>query len=286
MNIKYLIALLRPKQWIKNLILFAALVFSRNLFDFGLFLKTFCGFLTFCLFSSSVYIINDIADREKDRLHPQKKLRPLASGKLSLSAAAGLLAVILSAAIFFSYMLKPAFMVMGLLYLVLMLAYTFFLKNIVILDVLTISIGFVIRGVTGSILINVYFSNWLLLCTILLALFLALQKRKAELLNVTSGESGSRKTLTYYTPDFINEMLNVVTSCTLMSYCLYTLSYDHTELMTTIPVVLYGIFRYQYLSGKGLTEAPEHVLLRDKPLLVTVLIWVVMCVFILYAGIF
>lgn len=282
--LKALIKIMRPKQWTKNLLVFAALLFSNNLFDMDLFKLSIFGFFLFCMFSGSVYIINDIVDIEKDRMHPKKCSRPLPAGLISIRQAWLLVMVIFSLTVLVSYRLSPLFASMGIAYFVLVCLYSFYLKNIVILDVMTIALGFVLRAVAGTVLIGVRISPWLLLCTILLSMFLALHKRKSEMELVAKGSKGSRKILEDYTPELINDMLHIVTSSTVMAYSLYTFTGAHSVyMMGTIPFVIYGIFRYQYIvHTKDMGENPELILLNDVPLIVNIVLWVISCVVILY----
>ncbi|MTI53304.1 decaprenyl-phosphate phosphoribosyltransferase [Geosporobacter ferrireducens] len=283
-TIKALIRIMRPKQWTKNLIVFAALLFSDNLFNMELLKLSVSGFFLFCMFSGSVYVINDIVDIEKDRKHPKKCKRPLPAGHISVRQALGFVIIIFSLTVLASYRLNPLFSAIGIAYFILVTFYSFYLKNVVILDVMTIALGFVLRAVGGTVLIHVKISPWLLLCTILLSMFLALHKRKSELELVANGNKGSRKILEDYTPELINDMLHIVTSSTVMAYSLYTFTGTHSiYMMSTIPFVIYGIFRYQYIAHtKDMGENPELVLLNDIPLIVNILLWVVSCIVILY----
>ncbi|AOT70150.1 decaprenyl-phosphate phosphoribosyltransferase [Geosporobacter ferrireducens] len=283
-TIKSLIRIMRPKQWTKNLIVFAALLFSDNLFNMELLKLSVSGFFLFCMFSGSVYVINDIVDIEKDRKHPKKCKRPLPSGHISVKQAIGFVIIIFTLTVLASYRFNPLFAAIGIAYFILVTFYSFYLKNVVILDVMTIALGFVLRAVGGTVLIHVKISPWLLLCTILLSMFLALHKRKSELELVANGNKGSRKILEDYTPELINDMLHIVTSSTVMAYSLYTFTGTHSiYMMGTIPFVIYGIFRYQYIAHtKDMGENPELILLNDIPLIVNILLWVVSCVVILY----
>ena len=283
-TINALIKIMRPKQWTKNLLIFAALLFSDNLFNVDLLKLCIFGFFLFCMFSGSVYVLNDIVDLEKDRSHPKKCKRPLPAGHISVKQALGFIIMIFILTVFASYRLNPLFSVIGIAYFILVTLYSFYLKNIVILDVMTIALGFVLRAVAGTVLIGVRISPWLLLCTILLSMFLALHKRKSEMALVVNGNNGSRKILQDYTPALINDMLHIVTSSTVMAYSLYTFTGTHSVyMMVTIPFVIYGIFRYQYIvHTKDMGENPELILLNDVPLIVNIVLWVVSCVVILY----
>ena len=275
-----LLVSLRPKQWVKNLLLFAGLLFTldqhhtaRQFADVAL------GFVLFSGLSSVVYLINDLADRESDRRHPKKRRRPIASGELSPLLALSAAAVLGVAGLIGAFGLGLRFGSIALLYFVVTLGYTFRFKHIVILDVLVLAAGFVFRAVAGTFVINVGISPWLILCTLMLALFLGLSKRRAELISVQlSGTPGTRRILEEYSPALLDQMIVIVTSVSLMSYSLYTvnspMAQTHHYLMLTIPFVIYGIFRYLYLMHRhSLGESPDAVLVEDKPMLINVLLW-------------
>ncbi len=278
--LRALLASLRPKQWTKNLLLFAGLLFTldqhhsaRQVQDAAL------GFVLFSLLSSVVYLINDLADRESDRRHPKKKRRPIASGELSPGLALMAAWVVGIGGLAGSFALGLRFGLIALLYFALTCAYSFRLKHIVLIDVLVLAAGFVFRAVAGAFAVGVAISPWLILCTLMLALFLGLSKRRAELLSVTqAGSMGTRPILEEYSPEMLDQMIVIVTSSLLMSYALYTIASPaavaHHYLMATIPFVIYGIFRYLYLMHRhALGESPDTVLLEDRPMLVNVLLW-------------
>ncbi|QEK13253.1 decaprenyl-phosphate phosphoribosyltransferase [Crassaminicella thermophila] len=279
-----LVKTMRPKQWTKNLLLFAAILFSNNLFNFYLLKLSIAGFMLFCMISGNVYILNDLVDKEKDKLHPKKCMRPIPSGEVSIGQAIVFLFISVLSSFYMSYKIGFLFFLVGLIYFLWVTLYSFVLKHVVILDVMSISIGFVLRAVAGAVLIGVRISPWLLLCTFLLSLFLALHKRKSEMELILSGNKTSRKILEEYTPELLNDMLHIVTSSTVMAYALYTFTASHSiYMMATIPFVIYGIFRYQYIiHKKGLGENPELVLLSDKPLIIDILLWAFCCTIILY----
>lgn len=287
---KYLILTLRPRQWTKNLILFAGLIFSQNLFNPVLFSKTLFAFLVFCLLSGAVYLVNDIVDIEKDRKHPEKKKRPLASEKLSLKvanwAALGLPIICL----LLSFVLNRQFLFVAISYYLMMLAYTFFLKKKVILDVMTIAFGFVLRALAGAAAIEVQVSSWFLICTILLALFLGLAKRRHELRLLEGKAAAHRESLSSYSPQLLDQLIAAVTSSTILAYALYTqgaetvVRFGTTNMVYTLPFVVYGIFRYLYLMYvKEHGGSPEKVLFSDKPMLANVLLYLIAASVILYA---
>ena len=275
-----LMAAMRPKQWTKNLILFAGLLFTLDIPHTRAQVELVLGgFLIFCLLSSVVYLINDVADRDSDKLHPKKRFRPIASGELSVGTAIGAAIVIGIASLIAAFRASPLFGVTALIYFVLTIAYSFRLKHVVILDVLVLAAGFVLRAIAGVVLIHAAISQWLILCTLMLALFLGLSKRRAELLATQqAGVAGTRRILGEYSAAMLDQMIVIVTSACLMSYCLYTVQSDaaksHHLLMLTIPSVLYGIFRYLYLMHRHmLGESPDAVLLEDRPTLINVALW-------------
>ncbi len=287
--LKQIIISLRPKQWTKNLVIFAGLVFSGSLFQVPSLLPAIGAFAVFCLLSSAVYLINDVCDMGRDRLHPVKCKRPIAAGLLSPRAAMTTAALITLAALSAAWMLGPGFAVVCLVYLLLFLSYSMFLKNIVILDVLLIAVGFVLRAIAGAVVINVRISSWLLVCTILLALFLGLCKRRDELVKLADAATGHRRILDEYSPYLLDQMIAVVTASTLMAYALYTMAdetiqkFNTTHLHLTIPFVIYGIFRYLYLiHRKEHGGNPSLTLLTDRPLLINILLWTITVILIIY----
>ncbi|ACA54045.1 decaprenyl-phosphate phosphoribosyltransferase [Clostridium botulinum] len=285
MDIKGIIALMRPKQWIKNFFVFAAIIFSGNLTNENILKNNIITFILFCLTSSTIYIFNDIVDLEKDKKHPEKKNRPLPSGRVSKSTAIIMNIVILFTVLFCSYkFVDYKIMYIYLLYIVMNIFYCFKLKNVVILDVMVITFGFVLRMESGSLATKVSVSPWLFLCTILLSLFLALNKRKSEIITLKDKRGSHRKILEEYSVELIDNMLTIVTPSILISYCIYTFSSVQSKrMMYTIPFVLYGIFRYQYLmNNHNLGGKPEDVFGKDKPFLVNMVLWVISVVVIIY----
>lgn len=280
---------LRPDQWTKNLFVFAGLLFGRELFNPVALGRTAAAFACFCLLSGVVYVVNDIMDREADRRHPIKSSRPIASGAISpvwAGAGAAILAIV---ALTGSFLLGRWFGLVAVSYLALLSLYSGPLKHIVIVDVLTIAIGFVLRAVAGAVVIAVPISNWLLVDMILLALFLGLSKRRHELVMLADGAIGHRPILGEYSPYLLDQMIAVVTASTLMSYIFYCISPETSQkfgtdlLGLTIPFPLYGIFRYLYLvhqrEGGG---SPSEMLVNDRPLLVCVALWALAVVMIVY----
>lgn len=279
------IELMRPKQWIKNFFVFAAIIFSGNFLKLELLKDNLFTYVMFCIGSSVVYILNDIVDIEKDRCHPDKRNRPLPSGRVSKNTAyvlAGLLFVLVGC---FSYILLDVrILFIILLYIIVNICYTFKLKNVVIIDVMTIAFGFVLRVESGSIATGTNVSPWLFLCTVLLSLFLALNKRKSELIVLKDRSSSSRRILAKYSVENINKMLTIVNPSILMAYCLYTFSSIQSDTMIfTIPFVLYGIFRYEYLMDrKNIGGKPEDVFEKDIPFLINILLWIGAVIIIIY----
>lgn len=286
--LKQLLITMRPKQWTKNLFIFPALVFDLKLLDPAYVSKTILAFILFCILSGSVYLINDLADIEKDRQHPVKRNRPLPSGKLRRSWAIIAAVVLPVIALALSFLLKPLFGLVGLSYFILFLAYSFLLKNIVILDVLIIATGFVLRVAAGSVVAEAErFSPWLYVCITLLALFVGLGKRRNEVILLDANALQHRKVLREYSPQLLDEMMALVTSSTLIAYSLYTFSAENLpankSMMLTIPFVVYSIFRYLYLiHQKNLGGSPEEILIRDIPFIISNLSWIIVVVFILY----
>ena len=284
-----LLVSLRPGQWTKNLFVFAGLVFGRKLLDPVAALHSALAFAIFCALSGVVYLVNDVADRESDARHPLKRNRPIASGALPASTALVAAAVLLVTALAAAYRLDARFFLDALAYVVLLGLYSAWFKHVVIIDVLTIAIGFVLRVSAGALVIHVPISPWLLVCTILLALFLALSKRRHELVLLADGATGHRRILQEYSPYLLDQMIGVVTASTLMAYILYATSTETAErfgtslLGLTIPFPLYGIFRYLYLvhlkEGGG---SPSELLLTDRPLLLCVALWAVAAAVIIY----
>ncbi len=274
-----LLKTMRPRQWTKNLVIFAALVFDGQLLDFRAGLRTFIGFIIFCLVSGAVYIINDLADIEADRRHPEKRQRPLASGALSPNIALIYTAILLAIVIPASWLLSRHFALIALGYFALNLAYSKWLKHIPLIDVLTIAFGFVLRVAAGVVLIQVArFSPWLYVITTLGALYLGFGKRRAELALLADEANSHRRVLDGYTIPLLDQFITIVSATTIIAYSLYTffapnLPENHT-MMLTIPFVLYGVFRYLYLiQVTHQAGAPEEVLLSDRPLQLTIVLW-------------
>ena len=288
MALQSLLISMRPKQWLKNVLIFTALVFDEKLFDKQAFLATFSGFILFCLISSSVYLLNDITDVEADRQHPTKRNRPIASGELKISTARWAVILILLISIPLAYLLSPSFCLILLVYLVLNLSYSRWLKHVVIIDVFVLASFYVLRVVAGLTLIDVTrFSPWLYVVTTLLALYIGLGKRRAELTLLSDGAHTHRRVLDGYSLPLLDQYITIVSATTIVAYSLYTFSAPNLPsnhaMMLTIPFAIYGILRYLYLvqtnQGGG---APEEELFSDRPLQITILLWGSVVVLILY----
>ena len=289
MKIRDAVNSMRPSQWIKNLFVFAPLIFAQKFFDFFLILKTIGAFLLFCILSSAIYILNDLLDIEEDKIHPRKSKRPIALCKISKNQAISIFIALSVVSLSLAFWLNKYFFIAALTYFILQLAYSIKLKRIVIVDVFIIAAGFVIRIVAGGIVIEVPISSWLLICTMLLALFLAMSKRRHELVILENMASNHRSSLKEYSSYLLDQMIAVVTASTLIAYCLYTISAETVEkfetknLIFTVPFVLYGIFRYLYLiHHKEKGGSPESLVIKDKPLLIDILLWIGTILFILY----
>lgn len=278
------IAVLRPKQWTKNLLVFAALIFSIKIVTVDMWIKCIAGFLLFCSVSGCVYVLNDYLDREADSRHPEKKHRPIASGRLKPKGALAFGCILLIGSLLMAFALNPWFSLLLLGYFMINIAYSVKLKHIVIIDIMIIAFGFVLRAIGGGLVIDIAFTPWFLICTMLLALFLAISKRRHELYLLSENKGEHRRVLEQYSPELLNQLNSIVTTAAIMSYSLFTFTSGHTiHLMWTIPLVMYGIFRYLYLihmKGKG--GRPEEILLEDGHILSTVMLFAVMVVVILY----
>jgi 4-hydroxybenzoate polyprenyltransferase len=284
-----LIKTMRPKQWVKNVFIFAPLTFDVKLFNLYYLAKTMAGFVLLCLISGAVYIVNDLADIEQDRQHPEKCKRPLPSGQLSTRVALAAAVVMPLLGLPLGFLLDPIFG--GLLtgYLLIQLAYSFWLKNIVIVDVMLVASGFILRVAAGVPLVKAErFSPWLYICMMLLALLIGFGKRRHELVLLKENANMHRQSLQDYNLPLLDHIISIVTASTLLAYALYTFSApnlppNHT-MMLTLPFVLYGIFRYLYLIHvKGMGGAPEEIALSDRPLQATVVLWGLSVIIVMYA---
>ncbi|MEP0828621.1 MAG: decaprenyl-phosphate phosphoribosyltransferase [bacterium] len=284
-----IIKLIRPSHWVKNGVVLAGLIFAGKAETPPLLQNALLAFVAFCLLSSAVYVLNDLVDRKRDRMHPLKKNRPIASGKVS-SAKAVIVAVVLAGSgVALALVISQAFLTVALAFLAINIFYTVILKNIVIIDVMTIAAGFVLRAYGGVVAIQVVFSEWLLITTFVLALFLGLGKRRHELTFLQDSAASHRQILEKYSPYLLDQLIGVVTASTVITYFFYTMSREvqdklHTPyLFVTIPFVIYGIFRYLYLVHKEAQGgSPTTMLLTDLPLLIDVVLWLASVVVILY----
>jgi len=282
------LASLRPRQWVKNLFVFAGLVFGQQLFTPAVWTAG-AAFLVFCGLSGAVYLLNDVADREQDRLHPDKRLRPIAAGRLAPGPAVAAAVVLIVAGLAAAAWLSRPFALAAAAYVGLLAAYSAWLKHVVIVDVLVVALGFVLRAVAGALAVEVAISGWLLICTILLALFLALGKRRHEVLTLEADAARHRPILAEYSAGLLDQMIAVVTASTVTAYALYTMSpetvakFRTTLLPVTLPFVLYGIFRYLYLLyRRQLGGNPSEIVFSDRALLVNTLAWLAVTLAVIY----
>jgi 4-hydroxybenzoate polyprenyltransferase len=280
---------LRPRQWVKNLFVFGGLVFGRQLFTPAALWTALAAFVVFCALSGAMYLLNDVADRDKDRLHPDKRHRPIAAGRLPVRAAVATAVALIVAGLAAADWLSRPFALAAVAYVVLLSAYSAWLKHVVIVDVLVVALGFVLRAAAGALAIGVAISGWLLICTILLALFLALGKRRHEVLTLEGNAAAHRPILAEYSAGLLDQMIAVVTASTVTAYALYTMSPEtvakfHTPLLpATLPFVLYGVFRYLYLLyQRQLGGNPSDIVVHDRPLLLNTLLWLVVVLLIIY----
>ncbi|MGB7053920.1 MAG: decaprenyl-phosphate phosphoribosyltransferase [bacterium] len=282
------IRLLRPTQWLKNVFVFAGLIFSRQFLNVDSIEKSIFAFVVFSILSSSGYIINDILDYKEDKAHPVKSKRPIAAGKVHRGLAALIAVFLFVLSLVGAYLLGNHFLYVCLIYSGLMISYSVGIKNLVILDVLFVAVGYVLRAIAGAVVIAVEISSWLLLCTLLIALFLVISKRRTEIVLLGEGATKHRKILSQYSLGLLNQMIAIVTAACIVAYCLYTLApetvnkFGTRNLIYTIPFVIYGIFRYLYITFQKVeTDIPERVLISDLPLQLCLLAWFVTCVLIL-----
>jgi 4-hydroxybenzoate polyprenyltransferase len=281
---------LRPRQWTKNGLLFIALAFTLNLQESALLLKTVVAFVCFCALSSAGYLLNDVVDVEADRAHPTKRLRPIAAGLVPVNLALGLGFLLVLVGLVGTFMIGLLLGLLALAYILLTAVYSTTLKHIVLLDIFGIAGGFVLRAAAGAVAIDVPISPWLYIATLLGALLIALGKRRTEIETLgVEAAVGHRRNLESYSIEFIDQLILVISSAALMTYALYTFSAENLpknhSMMVTIPVVMYGMFRYLFLVREGdVGAAPEDLLFRDKPLLIAVVVWAFLAVTMLYLG--
>lgn len=283
------IRLLRLPQWIKNIILFAGLIFGKKITDESAVLSAVSAYFLFSIIASCQYAINDFLDREEDATHPEKKHRPLASGELDVTFAMLLTGIILPLALVGSYMLSPAFAAIVGFYLVFNIFYSKYLKHMVILDVMSISIGFMLRAIAGAVVVGVAFSSWLLLCTFMLSLFWGFSKRRGELYLLEGDAGKHRKILNEYSVSFLDLMMGIVATMTLMSYVMYTISpttiqnLGTDKMVYTVPIVVYAIFRSLYIIYiKNMGHNPTRAILTDRAVLLSGILWLIIVFLLMY----
>ena len=288
-SIKYVLISMRPKQWVKNLFVFVGLIFSRNLMDPHLFVKVTLGFALFSLMASSVYLFNDIRDIEKDRNHRGKRKRPIAAEKLKISTAFMCSATFTVVSLVIGFWLDPKFFAILAIYGIVNVAYSIRLKQMVIVDIMIIAFGFVLRVIAGTVIAGVSPSDWLIICTMTISLFLGFSKRRQELVLAGDNAGEQRLVLENYSVPFLDQMIAVVTGCTVISYALYTVSsetvarFGTRNLVFTIPFVLYGIFRYLYLVYHKVSgENPTELIMKDTPSVVNVVLWFIVVLIVVY----
>jgi len=279
--------LLRPQQWIKNIFVFAGLIFSRQFHDATSLLRSAGAFIVFSLLSSGGYIINDVLDYREDRFSPAKSKRPVASGAIARGRALGLGILLIAVSVALSFFINRYFLVVGLVYLALMVLYSLKVKQVVLLDVLFVAIAYVLRSVAGAVAIKVEISSWLIVCSFLLALFMVLTKRRGEMLGENA--RNQRKVLAYYSTELLDQLIVIAVSACIVSYCIYTLAPEtvikfHTKkLVYTVPIVIYALFRYLYISREKAGSAmPDRLLFTDAPLLISVILWAGACILLLF----
>ncbi|MDD3646980.1 MAG: decaprenyl-phosphate phosphoribosyltransferase [Candidatus Dojkabacteria bacterium] len=281
---KAIIKALRPKQWVKNIFVFPALVFAAEFINIRALVLTICAFFLFSFTASSIYIINDIIDYENDRKHPKKKFRPIASGELNKGVALLISVVLGASSILTALVIHPMFALILLVYVITNLLYSYVFKHIVIVDIILVAIGFVLRAVGGAVVIDVTISSWFLVITFLLTLFLAIMKRRQEFVEINKNGGEKRKVLEHYSVEMLDQMSNIIIPAVLVSYVFYTFNTFHTQyFIFTIPLVIYGIFRYLYLvHKKDMGESPTETLLTDFPLAFVVIMWGLVSMGLLY----
>lgn len=273
---------MRPQQWYKNLVIFIGIAFSLNLLNFDLWIVVISAFIIFCLLSGSVYLLNDVFDIDKDRNHPKKSKRPLPSGALKIYQAILSAMIFIMISLIWSYFINMLFLMISTLFFILMMLYSLFLKEFIIVDILVISTGLVLRAIAGALAINVFVSPWLIICTFLLALFLALGKRRHELFLLGDNAKKHRRNLDSYSTDMLDQMIIIATNTLIMSYSLYTFFSGNILMMLTIPFAFYGIFRYLFLIHSENIGGEPEMLFKDKGMLISIIFWIVIVIGVLY----
>ena len=276
---------MRPTQWYKNIILLVGLVFSGSMLNYPMWSNIVLAFIFFCMLSAGEYLVNDILDRERDRKHPVKCKRPIASGSLKVSHALLAAILLILIALLGAYLtINIKFLLASTSYILLILAYSLILKHLVIVDVLVISIGFVLRAVAGCLAISVAISPWLIICVFMLALFLGLAKRRHELIPQNEEIEAPRNLIKVYSSTMLDQMINITLATLIMAYSMYTFLVDNYDMMITVPFVIYGLFRYLFLVNMKNFGSEAGMVFRDKGMLLCITLWAVLIVMILYGG--
>ncbi len=281
--------IMRPLHWTKNMFVFAALVFGQKLYVPLALGRVIGGFFCFCLAASAVYIINDIIDRKRDRLHPEKCNRPIAAGRVTIGSAVVISALCAAVAIIGSFMLSPTFAIIILMYIGLMILYSLLLRRVMILDCVVISVGFCLRAIAGAVVVDVFISPWLIICTFALCLFLAFGKRRSEIAQLREASESFRKTLAGYTPELLAHMLDVTSGLAVVCFLLYAMDdrtfriFGNNNLVYITPLVLYCIFRFSALIQTGKYSGPVQLILNDLSFQIGFVLWVISCIGIIYA---
>ncbi len=281
--IKELIISMRPKQWYKNLIIFICIIFSQNLLNLSMWSGTISAFIIFCMLSGSDYIINDIIDSKRDRIHPKKCKRPIARGNLNKNFAFAFALILIALSLSWSYSITTQFFIASLTFFILHIVYSFILKHIILADVITISIHFVIRAIAGCLAIGALISPWLIICTFLMALFLALGKRRHELVLLGQDAKKHREPLEEYSTSMLDQMITTTTSALIISYTLYTFLADNIYMMVTVPLAVYGLFRYMLLIHTKNFGGETEMIFKDKGMLTCLALWLALVLLILYS---
>lgn len=276
---------MRPKQWYKNLVIFIGIAFSLNLLNINLWISAISAFFIFCLLSGSIYLVNDVLDIEKDKKHPKKRERPLPSGELKPYQAVTAATIFILIALLGSYMINIPFFLISIVFFVLMMLYSLYLKNFIIVDIMIISTGFVIRAVAGALAITVLVSPWLIICAFLIALFLALGKRRHELFLLGDNVKEHRESLESFSTEMLDQMIIITTSTLIMSYSLYTFFTGKLLMMVTIPFAFYGIFRYLFLIHSKKMGGEPEMLFKDKGMVLSIVLWALVVFLVLYVNI-
>ncbi len=284
--LRYLLISIRPKQWYKNSLLFVGIIFSANILNVSMWATVLLAFIYFCMLSAGEYLINDILDRARDKRHPVKSQRPIASGQLKVSHAFLFALLLIALALLGSYLtISLNFLIISASYLILVLFYSLVFKHLVIADVLVISTGFVIRAAAGALAIDVLVSPWLVICTFLLALFLALEKRWHEVATLCSDAEAHRSNLSQYSAKMIEQLIGITNGALIVSYLLYTFFTGNTAMLLTAPFAIYGLFRYLYLIHERRSGVEPEVVFKDKAMLINLGIWGILVISIILYGI-